>query len=210
MIIKMLIPFNELCYLYKLRISGILHIGAHECEEINDYEKFIPRNRILWIEAMKDKVISNKLKYENLLIEQAIVSDCEENVKFNVSNNGQSSSFLELALHKTLYPHIVYINSYNERTKTINSILKNYDNFRFNFINLDIQGTELKALKGMDEYLKYVDYIYTEVNSCEVYKDCTIISELDEYLGSHGFKRVKTEWVMDKTWGDAFYMRDKN
>ena len=92
----------------------------------------------------------------------------------------------------------------------MNEILKNYSDFQFNFINLDIQGTELKALKGMDYYLKFVDYIYTEVNSCEVYKGCTIISDLDDYLNNYGFKRVKTSWVEDKTWGDAFYIRDKN
>lgn len=210
MIIIILIPFKELCYLYNLKISGILHIGAHECEELNDYEEYIPRNKILWIEAMKDKVILNKIRYENLMIEQAIVSDCEENVKFNVSNNGQSSSFLEFGIHKLTYPNIDYIYSYNEKTKTMNEILKNYSDFQFNFINLDIQGTELKALKGMDYYLKFVDYIYTEVNSCEVYKGCTIISDLDDYLNNYGFKRVKTSWVEDKTWGDAFYIRDKN
>ena len=105
----MLIPFKELYYLYNLNISGILHIGAHECEELNDYEEYIPRNKILWIEAMKDKVILNKIRYENLMIEQAIVSDCEEEVKFNVSNNGQSSSYLEFGIHKLTYPNIDYI-----------------------------------------------------------------------------------------------------
>jgi FkbM family methyltransferase len=203
----MLIPFIDLCFHHNLKISGILHIGAHECEEINDYERFIPRNRILWIEAMNDKVEMNKIKYENLMIEQGIVSNVEEEVKFNVSNNGQSSSYLELGIHKDLYPHITYIKSYKEKTKKLGTILNNYRDIRFNFINLDIQGTELRALKGMEEYLKFVDYIYTEINSCQVYKDCNLVDDLDEYLSIFGFKRVNTAWVENKTWGDAFYMR---
>jgi FkbM family methyltransferase len=203
----MLLPFKQLYYYYDLKISGILHVGAHECEEINDYEQFISRDKILWIEAIKDKVLSNKNIYDNLLIEQAIVSDCEKDVIFNVSNNGQSSSYLELGIHKQLYPHINYISSYTEKTKTLETILNNYNTLKFNFINLDIQGTELKALKGMGKYLDFVDYIYTEISSCELYKDCNLVEELDEYLGKFNFRRVETYWTESKTWGDAFYIR---
>ena len=56
-----------------------------------------------------------------------------------------------------------------------------YD-IEYNFLNFDIQGAELKALKGMEEYLNKVDYLYTEVNSNYVYVGCALITELDEYL----------------------------
>jgi hypothetical protein len=76
-----------------------------------------------------------------------------------------------------------------------------------NFLNLDIQGVELKALKGMEEYLNTVDYIYTEVNTDYVYVDCCLMSELDEYLGGFGFKRVETSMCGNTGWGDAFYIK---
>ena len=41
-----------------------------------------------------------------------------------------------------------------------------------NFLNLDIQGAELKALKSLQDYLHKVDYIYTEVNVDYLYVDC--------------------------------------
>jgi hypothetical protein len=72
---------------------------------------------------------------------------------------------------------------------------------------LDIQGTELKALKGMESYLPTIDYIYTEVNSDYVYEKCSLIGEIDDYLSNFGFKRVETEWFEDCKWGDAFYIR---
>ncbi len=52
----MLINFNKLYVNYNLKISGILHIGGHLCEEIEDYEKYISRNKILWIEAIPENV----------------------------------------------------------------------------------------------------------------------------------------------------------
>jgi len=201
----MLIPLHEIIKKYNVNIKGILHVGAHECEEIYDYERYIPRNKILWVEAMPDKVAISKSRYPNLFIENAVVSDVVENVKFNISNNGQSSSILEFGLHSTYHPHVHYVSSFEAQTKMLKDIICNY-NIHFNFLNFDIQGAELKALKGMESYLLNVDYIYTEVNTNQVYKGCAIINELDDYLQQFGFVRVETKMTSFE-WGDAFYIR---
>ncbi len=202
----MLIPLNMLIHKYNIKFKGILHVGAHECEEIEDYEKYLPRNKILWVEAMSDKVKQCKQNIPNVLIENAIVSDVVEKVKFNVSNNGQSSSILELGLHKEFHPQVSYIGYIESETQLLKNIICKYD-IDYNFINLDIQGAELKALKGMESYLYKVDYLYTEVNYDYVYKECALIGELDEYLKKFGLIRVETVWFRDCRWGDAFYIR---
>jgi FkbM family methyltransferase len=202
----MLISLDLLVYKYNIKFKGILHIGAHECEELFFYEKYINRNKILWIEALKDKVEISKMRFPNIFIENAVVSDKIETVTFNRSNNGQSSSFLDLGLHKDLHPHVWYIESFQTETKLLKDIICNY-NIDYNFLNLDIQGTELKALKGMEDYLKNIDYIYTEVNSDYVYKDCSLIDEIDNYLDIFGFKRVEVVWYEKCQWGDAFYIK---
>lgn len=203
----MLIPLHDLVNKYRIHFKGVLHIGAHECEELVDYERYLQRNQILWVEALPGKVVFCKNKFENLLIENAIVSDKIETVKFNVSNNGQSSSMLEFGLHSHFHPHVHYVTCFEGETKLLKDIICKYD-IDYNFLNLDIQGAELKALKGMEEYLHKVDYIYTEVNSDYVYKECALISELDEYLLKFGLRRVETKWCGDYKWGDAFYIRN--
>ena len=170
-----MIPLHTLVQKYNINFKGILHIGAHECEEISDYEKYIGRNKILWIDGLEDKVNLCKQRYPNVLIEQAVVSDTVETVKFNRSNNGQSSSILELGLHKHFHPHVWYVDSQEVKTKMLKDIICNYD-IDYNFLNFDIQGAELKALKGMEQYLNKVDYIYTEVNSDYVYEKCALIN----------------------------------
>ena len=201
----MLIQLHDLVKKYNIKFKGILHVGAHECEEIKDYEMYLPRNQILWIEALPGKVEFSKNKYPNVLIENAVVSDIIETVRFNVSNNGQSSSILDFGLHSTFHPQVHYVTCFEVETKLLKNILPNY-NINYNFLNLDIQGAELKALKGMEEYLNNVDYIYTEVNSDYVYKGCALIGELDDYLLHFGLHRVETKWT-DCKWGDAFYIR---
>jgi hypothetical protein len=88
-------------------------------------------------------------------------------------------------------------------------IISKYD-IPFNLINLDIQGAELKALKGMEEYLPKIDYIYTEVNADYVYEECNLIGEIDDYLKTFGFNRYETKWCSDYRWGDAFYKKVPN
>jgi FkbM family methyltransferase len=201
----MLISLYELIAKYHINLKGILHVGAHNCEEIRDYEVFLPRNKILWIDALKKNVDYCKNIYPGVLIEQAVVSDKYEKVKFNISNHTISSSIFELGLHKNYYPHIHYVDSFYADTKLLKDIIYKY-NIHYNFLNLDIQGAELNALKGMENYLHKVEYIYTEVNCDYVYKDCPLIDEIDEYLKKFGFDRVETIWQAGCKWGDALYI----
>ena len=201
----MLIPLHDLVRKYNVHFKGILHVGAHECEELNDYETYLPRNKILWVEAIPHKVNECKQRYPKLLIENAIVSDVVENVQFKISNNGQSSSMLDFGLHSHYHPNVHYVTGFDGTTSLLKDILPKYD-IQYNFLNFDIQGAELKALKGMEEYLNRVDYLYTEVNSDYVYKECALVTELDEYLLQFGLHRVETKWT-DCKWGDAFYIR---
>lgn len=201
----MLISFHELVKKYNINFKGILHVGAHECEELNDYLNYLPIDKILWVEALPNKVSLCKKRYPNVLIENAIVSNVVEKVCFNVSNNGQSSSILEFGLHSHFHPQVHYVDHFESETKLLKDILPKYD-IDYNFLNFDIQGAELKALKGMEGFLNKVDYLYTEVNSDYVYKGCALVTDLDEYLLKFGLYRVETTWT-DFKWGDAFYIR---
>jgi FkbM family methyltransferase len=202
----MLIPLYHLCQKYNINFKGILHVGAHECEELADYERYITRDKILWIDAIPEKVELCKQRFSNLNIENAVVSDNIETVEFKVANNGQSSSMLDFGSHSQYYPQITYINTFSCETKMLKDIIPKYS-IHFNFLNLDIQGAELKALIGMGDYLHNVDYIYTEVNSSQVYKDCALVTDIDDYLKQFGLVRVETSWTGCQ-WGDAFYIRN--
>lgn len=201
----MLISLHDLVQKYNVVFKGVLHVGAHECEELNDYLKYLPINKILWVEGLEDKVQQCKKTFPGVLIEHAVVSDTVETVTFNRANNGQSSSILEFGLHKHFHSHVHYVSSCSVETQVLSDILPKYD-IEYNFLNLDIQGVELKALKGMEKYLDKVDYVYTEVNSDYVYENCALVTEIDEYLKQFNLHRVETSWT-DCKWGDAFYIR---
>ena len=195
---------------YKLEVSGIIHVGAHECEEMEEYllNGINPEN-IYWIEAIEENIDKSKKKYKNLNIYNASI-DIEDNneVIFNITNNYQSSSILELGCHKEHYPDIYVIDRVKKITTRMDTFIEknNIPIQNINFINLDIQGVELRALKSMEKYLKYINYISTEVNLKEVYIGCNKMEEIDNYVKKFGFKRVETR-IRQEGWGEAFYIK---
>ena len=79
-----------------------------------------------------------------------------------------------------------------------------------NFLNIDIQGTELLALLGAQTILNKLDIIYTEINYDYVYKNCALVSDIDNLLKKYNFVRYYTRDVKNKknipVWGDAIYL----
>lgn len=78
-----------------------------------------------------------------------------------------------------------------------------------NYWCLDIQGAELRALKGASHTLQNVDAIFTEVSTDALYKGGVMMRELDEFLMERGFVRTMTCFT-EKHWGDALYVRKKS
>ena len=207
----MLINFNDL--LLSNTVKGIIHIGAHELEELEDYLK-ANVSKVIWIEANPNKYdfINNILqKHKNMVLGEFAAGSKTCNQYLNLANNGQSSSFLEFGTHLISYPQINYKSKIEVEIKKLDDWLdENFMNKEsYNFINIDIQGYELEALKGMTNQLKIADYIYLEVNFEQVYKNCAELKEIDKLLMKFGFKRV----ALRKTnagWGDAFYSKNNS
>jgi FkbM family methyltransferase len=199
----------ELLYEYNIHITGVLHIGAHECEEKSFYNDYFKLNddTIIWVDGNKDKV--NFMKNKGIKnIYQAVLNDKEEDITFNITDNTQASSILELNHDKGYYNYINIINKISCKSLTLPGFITRnlIDITKLNFWNLDIQGSEYNVLFGSQDLLKSCDAIYTEVNSDHVYKQCGLISDIDNLLEPHGFVRVYTEWT-SSNWGDALYIR---
>lgn len=204
----MLIKFNTLVNKYG-RPRGIIHIGAHLMEEKSDYLSQGLDNTI-WIEAnpIISRIISPKKSPNELVFNFAISDIDNELIKLNVTNNGQSSSILELDLHKIHHPDIHVNKILKVMTKRMDTLISenNIDLSKYDFLNIDIQGAELLALKGFGDLLNSIKYIYTEINTNSLYTGCALVSEIDEYLEKFGFKRVETK-MTEFEWGDAFYVK---
>lgn len=206
----MLLDFKTLYNKYNLNIKGIIHIGAHYGQEYKIYEKYNIRN-IIFFEPLPYIYIilkNNVGEKDNIIFVNKALGNETKKIEMYVeqANKGQSSSILEPYIHLQQYPHIVF----NEKIQVDMIKLNDYllDINKYNFINIDVQGYELEVFKGGTKILDNIDYIMTEVNKDEVYKNCVRVDELDTFLYSYNFERVETTWD-GKTWGDAFYIKSK-
>ena len=207
----MLISFDSLCEKYKFIPKGILHIGAHEMEESKDYLKYNIDN-IIWVEGNPELVNSGLDKISSspnqVILHGIIYSEDDIDIEFKITNNSQSSSILEFGKHKEYHPQVSFVKSIQMKTTRVDNLLSknNIPVGNFDFVNLDIQGVELQALKGFGKYFEQVKYIYTEVNTGEVYVNNDSMDQMDEFLNSYGFDRVETR-ITEFEWGDAFYIK---
>jgi len=194
---------------YGISINGVLHIGAHECEELDFYTKMgIKSDRIVWIDGNQDKVDWAKTRGIPNVYKALITDTDDKDIEFHITNNGQSSSILELGTHAIHHPHIHYTETRQDKGVTIDTFFKRNHLFAnlYDFWNFDIQGAELMALKGAKDALEFPKAIYIEVNIEELYKGCSLLPELDNYLSTYGFRRTLTK-ITEYGWGDALYLR---
>jgi FkbM family methyltransferase len=201
----MLIDIKNLKDKYQLNIKGIIHIGAHHGLEMSTYEEIGVKN-IIFFEPLSEnfKILTENIGDKALLVNKALgckIGEIEMNVESD--NKGMSSSILEPQNVLFRYPWIKFNKKEIVEISTLDIEVNDIDNY--NFLNIDVQGYELEVLKGSQKTLDCIDYIMTEVNSEEIYKDCAIIEELDTFLTRFGFERVETVWV--DGWGDAFYVK---
>jgi len=118
----------------------------------------------------------------------------KKNIKFNIANNDSStSSIFELKYSKILYPSLNYTKSILLNSKNIKTIVneKKINLNNFDSLVLDVQGAELKILKGAGHLINKFKYIKLEAAEFQMYSRNPLYSEISKYLYSLGFKEIK-------------------
>jgi len=191
---------------YGIKPTGVLHIGANVGEEAPVYEQLGIKKQI-WIEGNPDiflKLKANIAHNPQAVALNYVIGDENKTVTFHIANNnGQSSSVLELGTHAQQHPDVRYINHIEAKMHRIDSL--GLDLEGVDFLNIDLQGFEQQALRGMGDLLHQFKWAYLEINKADVYKGCIQVNDLDLFMLGFGFKRVESIWVGN--WGDGLYIK---
>ncbi len=208
----MLISPREIKKFYGISPKRILHIGAHLAEEVDSYlDEGWGLSSIFWVESNPSVFPELELRLksypENTAILALIWSVKNLKMSFNISNNSESSSVLLLKEHEFRYPNIIFKEQIELTSSTISDLWEEYFFGEIDFINLDIQGAELHALKGAGGRLSSVKYIYSEINVLEMYKDCALFKDLKDWLSIQDFTLIDWDLTRDG-WGDALWVNN--
>lgn len=206
----MLIDFRQLFPKYKIKPTGVLHIGANVGEEASIYDQLGIKKQI-WIEGNPDlmtRLHETISRYPGAVAYNFLAGEERKTATLHIANNGgQSSSVLDLGTHKTAHPDVHYVGDRQVEMYRIDEAFSSGELDGCDFLNIDVQGFELPVLRGIGTLLRQFKSIYLEVNKQELYKGCALIDSIDLFMTANGLRRAETRWCGDTGWGDAFFIR---
>lgn len=204
----MMLNLDQLYEKYKLKVKGVIEVGAHWGQEYDEYKKH-GVEFFVFIEPCKKAhdVLQNKFGgHDDVILFNCACGDVSgpQTMYTGPTNNGMSNSLLKPKVHLEQHPEVIFPDTEEVQVLTLDSLY--FDPTMYNLLNMDCQGFEDRVLKGATQILKLIDYVYTEVNRLEMYEGNGMIEDIDAILSD--FQRVETLWASHyHGWGDAFYVR---
>ena len=192
------------------RYDVLLDVGAHKGETISNFLKNFKIKNIYSFEASKSTcqvLESNIDRIRNVYKESNI-----EVFNFGVGNSVESKIFYELPdSNSSTFNLIDQKSSYFKRKNKILSFffkkkfnikenyvsqiklsqfIKNKELIKIDILKIDTEGYELEVIKGLEEKIKIVNFIYFEHHYDNMLKKNYKFSEIHNFLLDNDFKRV--------------------
>jgi FkbM family methyltransferase len=191
-------------------VSGLIHVGANIGQERDLYERH--GLRVIWIEPIPEVFETLKANLEGFPRQRAfeyLVTDRDDAVfPFHIaSNDGASSSILDLKEHKDIWPNIGYTKTITLKSVTLASLLhrERVDPAGYDALIMDTQGSELLVLKGADPVLHNFRFIKTEVADFESYAGCCQLTDIDSFLTRRGYRELARTRIAQRAGGGSYY-----
>jgi len=204
------LDFRELKKEFSLDFKGLIQVGSFVSKEFSILKE-LGMTDFIFIDAnpnIMEQLLNNV--DENCKVLNELISDEDYKLyTFNIANHTQSSSMLKFDKHKKYYPTMSDVVDTIELTSvTLDTLIKreNINMNNFNTLMMDVQGAEIFVLKGFNENISNIDYIYTELNFDSMYEGCMLEPEFTQYLNGLGFNLVKY-FDTGFGWGDGLYIR---
>ena len=183
--------------------KGIIHVGAHIGQERFLYQ-YLDLN-VCWIEPIEDnynqlKKNIDKLDKQNCYRELISESD-KKNIQFNIaSNDGKSSSVLDLKDHIKMWPEVKMNKAINVDGISLPTFIEKHriDIKNFDSLLLDTQGYELEILKGAMNIIHKFSYIQVEAADFEAYSGCPTVDDICKFMNKNKFDMIQKNKFSEK------------
>ena len=204
-----------------IQLNGVIHVGAHRGEEINEYGD-LGAKTVIWVEANPEvfdemciMLTNAEANIDSHAFQYAASTEDHGTAEFNryygpdaghlVGNKGCSSLLKAEGRFEEWYKDTIEV-----ETITIDTLLEEegFNAEDFQLLNMDVQGAELMVLRGSEKVLDNVKWVTTEATWEDPdYIDNVMYDELKSFLESKGF--VETQIVPHaENWGDVLFVKE--
>ena len=184
---------------------GILHIGAHEGQEADVYNRL--SKSVIWIEAIPSfftRLQDNIKPYLNQVAFNALLdSRCHSSRDFFIaSNNGESSSMYPLA-GNGYWKGLENTEVCKLASKRLDCIFVDLKIREYDYWVVDVQGAEIEVLKGAGDLLKCCRYLQVEISQEKFYEGGAQFEDLRDFLESRSFVPM---WLPSKPHEEVIFL----
>ncbi|WNZ43908.1 FkbM family methyltransferase [Leptolyngbya boryana CZ1] len=190
--------------------QGIIHVGGNIGEEAERYAQ-TGVDTVVWIEAVPEsfqQLVENVRPYHQVCINALILDVDDQPTKFyknrvgrRMDDHSYSSIYPINRAIETVFPHYRVVQTLEEielTSLTLPTCLERHGlhKDRYDFLSLNTQGSELRIVQGMGEYLRQMKWVQSEVNplnEISIYDGENTASELQAYMEQFGFERYKIQ-----------------
>lgn len=205
----------------RLDVTGVVHVGAHRGQEVSHYRAH-GIAKIALVEANPEHCAFLSERFgddADVTVINCAVGEADGFVDLNInvsrSGNDESSSILPLGRLATIVPNLQTRRTVRVPMRTLDTLSRGAELANCNFLSMDIQGAELRALYGARRALHNVRAVLIETNLIEMYEGCALEAAIDAELAAYGFscvERVYHELYEGAhrfpAWGESLYVRD--
>ena len=171
-------------------VKTIFEIGANNLEDTKIFNKYFQNAKIYAFEPRfkKPMVIGENVKVYNMALSDKI----ESNSPFFVIEGWEGASSLLMPKKEKGVPWTLEkkVKKIEVDVTTANSFGKQNNIDSIDLVWMDVQGNELRVLKGMTDYLPNIKMIQTEAGVREYYENHTLFHEIKDFLSDYGFTVV--------------------
>lgn len=204
-------PSGAYAYFYrhipKEEVNTIFELGSRDGLDAIDLRNYFDAKVIAWeCNPSAIEICKNNLQGQSNieLVEKAVWSS-NKTITFRpvINGNTGASSVFEA---NSDYPYEI---PYQQKDIEVPAVRidEYWQGDSIDLLAMDLQGSELEALKGMGSLLNDVKYIITEGQYKRLYHDTPLISDIAEYLSQFGFvlrdKKDVNDWF-----GDFFFSKN--
>lgn len=202
--------------------KGIVHIGAHQGQEVREYLK-AGFAHIVLVEANPEWCAYLKKEFgdlPNIQIFEYAISDKEGTMEFHVhtsrSGSTEPASLLRMKRFNQIVKTLHTPSTITVSTITLDGLFGKYNLSPddFNFLNVDVQGAELMVFKGATKTLESIDVVISEVNLVELYENAPLEQDIVSYLSRFQFDKKKAVYhnLYDEkktfpAWGECLFVK---
>lgn len=195
---------------YKIPTTGIIHVGGHVGQELPLYAALGFRN-VVMIEPLKEEfdILNERVNKYNKVYKQfthffggddplmkahalnyAITEEPGMATFYRTEVSSLSSLAKPINSGFSVEDSILY-EEVNVSCKTLDEVIdelpNNWTAADFNYLRINVQGSEMKVLQGARSFLNSVSYVDLETNIIPRYEGNPTTSDFDEFLSQYGF-----------------------